>query len=102
MCVCVVYSKWNAIKAQFGTAIAAVLGTAIGLCALRNKHLEQSMLAVCAGGMVYIAVIGMLPDVYKAVGKSNKQRMFEICAFVSGWLLMQLIVEIEGHDHHHE
>ena len=45
------------------TAIAAFLGTFIGLYAQKNEFLETIMLAMTAGGFLYIATVGILPAV---------------------------------------
>ena len=42
-------SKVEAIQMQFYTAIAAFVGTAVGLFAQRNKTIEAYMLAATAG-----------------------------------------------------
>jgi zinc transporter ZupT len=58
-----VYSKWEAIRAQFITAVGAFAGTVIGLLAERNKEMETLMLAMTSGGFLYIATVSILPIV---------------------------------------
>jgi hypothetical protein len=57
------FSKWEAIRAQFLTAIAAFLGTILGLSAQRNETMERLMLAMTSGGFLYIATVSILPIV---------------------------------------
>ena len=48
---------------QFVTAIAAFIGTAVGLFARRHQLIEDYFLAVTAGGFVYIATVNILPAI---------------------------------------
>jgi len=59
-------TKFQAIKAQFVTAIAAFLGTLVGLfLAQRNEEWESGLLALTSGGFVYIATVGVLPSILR-------------------------------------
>ena len=91
MCV---HSKSEAIKAQFVTAIAAVIGTAFGLLAQRNKAAEEMMLGFSSGGFLYIATVNILPEIVKE--KSGfSQTICEIFAFVFGIGMMLLVALYE-------
>ena len=70
-------SKWEAIKAQFVTAIAAFLGTFLGLYAQKNEFLEKILLATTSGGFLYIATVGILPAVINR--KSTLIQIFLEC-----------------------
>ncbi len=76
------------------TAIAAVLGTAVGLLAQRNKTLEELMLAFSSGGFLYIAAVNILPDIVRE--KSGiSQTVAELLAFGLGIFMMVLVALYE-------
>ena len=55
------YTKMQAIQAQLVTAMAAILGTMVGLCCQKNPILEDILLSITCGGFVYVATVGVLP-----------------------------------------
>ena len=88
-------SKWEAIKAQFITAIAAFLGTFLGLYAGKNEFLEKIMLATTAGGFIYIATVGILPAVINE--KSSLHEIFLECVGFSvgiGFMVVVAYLEV--------
>lgn len=74
--------KWEAIKAQFITSIAAFLGTFVGLYLQRNENAEKIMLSATSGGFLYIATVGILPAVI-----NKESSLVQICLEGSGFLL---------------
>ena len=81
------------------TAIAAMLGTTVGLFAERNKLLEELLLSFTAGGFLYIGTCGILPTVVKDESNSLSQIFLELIAFVLGVLMMVAVALLEGHSH---
>lgn len=66
------HSKWQAIQAQFVTALGALLGTVVGLTAGHSHDaLESFLLAFTAGGFVYIATVTILPQVLQGGEKEE-------------------------------
>jgi zinc transporter 7 len=87
-------SKSSAIKMQFLTAIAAFIGTAFGLYARRHKHIEDCLLAITAGGFVYIATVNILPSISQT-SSSIFQIFMEVLCFSFGVSFMVLVAFLE-------
>lgn len=88
------FTKTQAIYAQFGTAVAAFLGTAMGLCAQRNAALETLLLSVTCGGFVYIATVSIVPLLLAKRG-TLFQSCVEIVAFSLGVGMMYVVALLE-------
>ncbi|CAM9546848.1 unnamed protein product [Scytosiphon promiscuus] len=90
-------TKWQAIGAQFATALAAFAGTAIGLLATKYAGLEQPLLAATAGGFVYVSCVGVMPDILNGGGSSPSflQGVAEVGAMCSGIALMACVALLE-------
>ena len=89
-----IFSKSQAIQAQFVTALAAVLGTSIGLLARRSETVEELLLAFTAGGFLYLAAVNMLPPIVRTKS-STMQTVAELCCFVLGILMMVVVAFME-------
>lgn len=89
------FSKFEAIRAQFLTAIAAMAGTAVGLYAQRNKTAEELLLAFTSGGFLYIATVSMLPSIVTDKNSPISQTVLEILAFSLGVGVMLLVALFE-------
>ena len=89
-----IFSKWEAIQAQFLTAIAAFLGTFVGLYAHKNEFLETIMIAVTSGGFIYIATVTIMPLVI-AQKSSLLQTVLESIAFLIGVGFMVAVAVLE-------
>ena len=77
------------------TAIAAVLGTAVGLHgAQRHAAVEDALLAFTAGGFLYLATVTMLPDLVRQ-SSSLPQIAAELLCFVLGVAMMVLVALYE-------
>jgi zinc transporter 7 len=87
-------SKTQAIQAQFVTALAAVLGTSVGLLARRSEVLEELLLAFTAGGFLYLAAVNMLPTVVRAPSSAT-QTVLEVMFFALGVGMMVLVTFME-------
>lgn len=87
-------SKSGAIKMQFYTAIAAFVGTAVGLFARRHHLIEDYFLAVTAGGFIYIAAVNILPSISHS-SDSFFQISAEVACFCVGVLFMVAVAYLE-------
>ncbi|RYY71773.1 hypothetical protein EON63_21455 [archaeon] len=95
-------SKWQAIKLQFVTAIAAFLGTGVGLLALKGGLLEVLLSPITTGGFLYVAATSVLPDVLKGEEGDRRsmvvemmQLLGEVGLFVAGVGLMLGVTYLE-------
>jgi zinc transporter 7 len=87
-------TKWQAIQAQFCTALAAVVGVSVGLLADRSQAAEELLLAVTAGGFLYLATVNMLPQVVQSKA-SLLQTTLEAGSFALGIFMMVLVLAFE-------
>ena len=107
------FSKKNAMMAQFTTAVGAFIGTIIGIMieevarsgekvavysydGLMGTDLQWSGLVIpfTAGGFLYIATVGVIPELLEVTGKPQKDRrqaFFEFVAMLVGLWLMVVI-----------
>ncbi|KAI8148879.1 Zinc/iron permease [Fennellomyces sp. T-0311] len=116
------FSKQKAMMAQFTTAVGAFLGTIIGIIIEQvsragtddqlHKHavegegilgtgLQWSELVIpfTAGGFMYIATVGVIPELLEVTGKIQKDRrqaLAEFGAMLVGLSLMAVIAWNEG------
>ena len=88
-CICL-YSKWQAIQTQFVTAIAAFIGTYIGLQFQKNPVAEQILLALTAGGFLYVASVNIVPTILADKSSSISEVVYELVAFSAGVAIMVL------------
>jgi hypothetical protein len=102
------YSKHQAIMAQFGTAVAAMMGTYVGLMvsSIAHSRMGDELLLVTAGGFVYLATVNILPELLDESNRSWKQRLIQLVVFALGIGLLYAVSLLEemdhhGHDHHH-
>jgi zinc transporter 7 len=92
-------SKTEAIQAQFVTAVAALIGTLVGLLlAEQNKVAEDLMLAFTSGGFLYIATVTVIPNI-SSCESSLSQIFAEMVAFVAGIGMMVAVTLLEEHEH---
>ena len=104
------YSKSQAVLAQFSTAVAAFLGTAVALNVSEEDWAGERLLFVTAGGFVYLAATTLLPEVLEE-GKSIAYRFLQLVSFVTGILFLYMVAYLEDveeekgranlHHHHH-
>ena len=90
-------SKWEAVKTQFLTAIAALLGTLLGFYFNSNKFYEEILLSVTAGGFLYIATVGIIPLILSDSKGENSttQIVCNALAFCVGIFLMVIVAILE-------
>ena len=89
------FSKNQAIQAQFGTAVAAMIGTVVGVYAVESwGGIEY----ITAGGFLYLAAVNLLPEVLEH--SSAKMRFGQVMAFLVGIAFLYAVHLLEGHDDH--
>jgi len=96
------FSKREAIMAQFGTAFAAMIGTAVGLVTVDMAG--DSLVFVTSGGFVYLATVTILPDILNEKA-SLRFRFAQLLFFGFGVALLYAVCLLEelddGHEHGH-
>ncbi|KAG7367652.1 ZIP zinc transporter [Nitzschia inconspicua] len=97
------FSKRQAILAQFGTAVAAMMGTYVGL--LTAHVAGDELMFITAGGFVYLATVNILPELLDE-GRSWKFRLVQLLFFAMGigfLYAVSLLEEMDEHSHsgHH-
>lgn len=91
------YSKYQAVQAQFMTAIAAFLGTIISLY-VADGWIGERLLYVTAGGFIYLAAVTILPEVLEDDRHSLLFRLAQLAAFIAGIGFLYLVYLLEEHD----
>jgi zinc transporter 7 len=99
-------SKSQAIMAQFSTAIAAFVGTIVGLMASAFDDTlgHEVLLPFVSGGFVYLAACSILPELLEERNVGFILRSAQVLAFGAGIGFMQLVAvleDMEGDHHHH-
>jgi zinc transporter 7 len=103
------FSKMEAIKTQFVTAVAAYCGTFVGLygmTAMKEILGNDLMIPFTAGGFLYLSSVTILPELLQKK-VSRRARMTQIVAFCIGIGFMYMVGVLEhagdgcGHDHGH-
>ena len=90
-------TKFEAIKAQFVTAIVAFIGTIVGLLFERHKLTEDIFLAITSGGFLFIAATSMIPKVLSSGSQSGQgQIILELLCFALGMGFMGGVLLLEG------
>lgn len=92
-------SKYEAIQAQFVTAIAAFLGTGVGLyMSEHNEVMQDVLLSLTAGGFLYIATVAAMNQMILASSQHSEsflQIFGEVVCFSLGVSLMLLVTFLE-------
>lgn len=99
-------SKRQAIVAQFSTAIAAFIGTIVGLLAssVDDTLGHEVLLPFVSGGFVYLASCSILLELLEERDVSVVLRSAQVLAFGAGVGFMQLVAileDMEKGDHHY-
>ena len=100
-------SKNQAILLQFVTAVAALIGTVMGVFAVEGYGGEH-LLHITGGGFLYLAAVTILPDVLNDA-TSLRFRLAQLGCFCSGVAFLYAVAVIEhagggghgGHSHAH-
>jgi solute carrier family 39 (zinc transporter), member 7 len=93
------FSKQQAIIAQFGTAVAAMAGTCVGL--MLHEFAGETLIYITAGGFIYLAACTMLPELLEEKA-SLKFRMMQIAFFGTGVAFLYAVSLLEAMDHQHD
>jgi zinc transporter ZupT len=91
------YSKYQAVQAQFMTAIAAFLGTIVALY-FAEGWVGERLVYVTAGGFIYLAAVTILPEVLEDDRKSVTFRLAQLTAFLTGIGFMYMVYLLEKYD----
>lgn len=100
-------SKKQAIALQFVTALAALIGSVIGVFAVEG-HSGENLLFITGGGFIYLAAVTILPEVLNDA-TSLRFRLAQLTCFLSGVAFLYGVAVIEhasggghgGHSHSH-
>jgi zinc transporter 7 len=115
------FSKQRAMMAQFTTAIGAFLGTFIGILieesSLSNKAADEKagvvdvvgllgtdlrwgdlVIPFAAGGFMYIATVGVIPELLEVTGNIKKDRKQAITEFLAMFVGLGLMLFIAWND----
>ena len=98
MCVRIaIIRKHQAIQAQFVTAIAAFVGTSVGLMSTHyHDDAEDYLMAFTAGGFLYLATVTILGSRQKSSHQETfMQVALEVFCFVVGIALMVVVAILE-------
>ncbi|CEP19080.1 hypothetical protein [Parasitella parasitica] len=112
------FSKRRAMMAQFTTAIGAYIGTFIGILieemAIHHDHHDHHhspgllgtsttwgdlIIPATAGGFLYIATVGVIPELLESNTNNKIQPLKELTAMIFGMALMAAIAWNETHHH---
>jgi len=94
-------SKYQAICAQGGTALAAMMGTIVGVWAATQPAWSNCIVFVTGGGFVYLAAASILPQVLAETGATWRLRVAQLLAFLVGMAFLYTSTLLEDHGHHH-
>ena len=105
------YSKNQAIMAQFGTALAALAGTIVGIL-LDGFAGNDTLVLITSGGFVYLAAVTILPEILEDQSTTTiKYRFAQLMYFLVGIAFMYAVGLLEemdpdghhghSHGHHH-
>lgn len=88
------FTKWQAMKLQFVTAIGALLGTAVGITTGGLTSASTVILPITAGGFIYISTVSVIPELLDDC-TSTVQTILEIIAACIGVSFMAVIALLE-------
>ncbi|MDA3836480.1 MAG: ZIP family metal transporter [Nanoarchaeota archaeon] len=89
------YSKWQAIKLNFASALSAIAGGIIGYYALKSVEVViPYAVLIAAGGFLYISLSDIIPELHST--KDRKKRVLEAIVFVFSMILMKLFLHLLG------
>lgn len=84
------FSKKKALIFNFLSALLAILGSVVGFFLIKNtENILTPLLAITAGGFVYIAASDLIPELHKE--SKNKIVAASFLFFLSGIIMMYLL-----------
>jgi len=81
------FTKKKAITYNFLIALTAVLGGIIGFYLIDILKIESALLAIAAGGFIYIGASDLMPELRKETGKKS---IITMTIFILGIIIMWL------------
>ncbi|MGD9276472.1 MAG: ZIP family metal transporter [Candidatus Pacearchaeota archaeon] len=85
------FSKTKALFYNFLSATTAILGALIGYFALSNvQNLTPYIIAIAAGGFIYIAISDLFPELHKE--KDLKKKLIQIGFLILGIILVGVVL----------
>jgi len=91
-------TRKTALLYNFLSATAAIIGAVIGYISLTSlEHFIPSVIAIAAGGFVYIATADLMPELHKE--RTISRLILQTFALLLGVLLIYSIVGIIPHTH---
>ena len=85
------FSKWHALGVNFISALAAVVGTLLGLFLGSSfSFLTPFIIAFAAGGFLYIAGTDLLPEIHKTA--DPRRSAIQFLAIIGGIGIMFLLL----------
>lgn len=95
------YSKAQALWLNFFSAIAAVVGAAVGLLlGGATESFTVLLIPIAAGGFIYIAMTDLIPELHKT--KVVKHSLVQLTAIIIGISAMAGLLALEGEEHAEE
>ena len=94
-------SKWQAIQAQFVTAVAAFVGTLVGLAfSNMNKTAQDVLLCTTTGGFLYVstAIVASISSSSSSGKNTVASLAFECLCFSLGAAIMVAVAFLEDSD----
>merc|ERR1712241_920657 len=88
-------SKERAMMLQLVTALGAMMGTVFGLLLGGTFGAVSIILPFTAGGFIYIATVGVIPEILANEKASVAQNLKEVAAMLTGIALMVVIGWLE-------
>merc|ERR1712176_16333 len=88
-------SKERAMMLQLVTAMGAMMGTVVGLLLGGTFGAVSIILPFTAGGFIYIATVGVIPEILANEKASVAQNLKEVAAMLTGIALMVVIGWLE-------
>ena len=89
------YSKWQAVKINFLSAISAVVGGIAGFFALEQVNsIVGYVVLFAAGGFLYIALSNIVPELHTSEG--GKQKLIEGIIFIASFVVIGIFLKLLG------
>jgi zinc transporter 7 len=88
-------TKERAMMLQLVTAMGAMMGTVVGLLLGGTFGAVSIILPFTAGGFIYIATVGVIPEILANEKATVAQNLKEVAAMLTGIALMVVIGWLE-------
>ena len=89
------YSKWQAVKINFFSAISAIIGGLAGYFALEPLNsIAGYVVLFAAGGFLYIALSNIVPELHASEG--GKEKIIEGAIFILSFIAIGFFLKLLG------